>query len=463
MEIQGLFKLLIVVVLILIVFVVVMGGLSGLDIFGKTGESLTQAQRLALAQKVAYQICKGENRMSSPIDLTLATAGERDDLEFRVLTGTFDCSIEGTEDGNCIIASVYRREWCADGGFWCSGAGDNIGTFEFTVDMGGQNLLYFVPECGEKDDVEGCCIKPSRGTGSDWVCDWYVYELDYFGPQDSLNALVPNGKQADVWSRFADKGDNPAANMHICTYGGKEHKFYTDSYKYKNGRLGLTYFKCCPEGWNWHYDLNYGTFDEGCCADSECTNLYCEEMGGKYFEDYCWIEASPDQSCNDVTPSGAQCAADAALSVKACELHQKYWKVDCPNCQEASAIMNPVAPYMDTTDNTCYYYSEAAHTTNPFDCDAKNSGIKRLCAFESLCPGKNIWGYSTFDVYYTGGTCAGGCYLQGHHFDIVFGRGMCHWNYLGHRYNDPYGDSCVWDDREECPSEADCTDTGCLV
>lgn len=452
MEQQGLFKLLMILVLILIVLVVIMTGLANWDILGKGQESLTEAEKIAKAMGVAYTVCPGVDRMSNPIEETLASAGHADDKYYRELEGNLDCNIDGTDEGDCIIIGLYRREWAADGGWLCGGRGDNMGNHQFEVDTGkaAELDLDFKPTCEKANEV-GCCIIPRKASGSHWLCDWYNYEWTYYGPEGSLNVLVPNTETAYIWSRFADKADGGDTN--ICTYDLKIEHFKSEKYSYKNGLLKVIYAKCCPEGWVWNEH-----YYERCCEDKKCTgSFYCEPMGGIYSNGYCWIEAAPDKSCNDVVPAGTGCTPEAALETERCTLHEKYWGAGtCTDCQEASAPMNPLAPYINTSDNVCYYYNKGAHTTDPFDCDGKDSGIKRLCAFKSLCPGD----LAKPHYFIPGGTCAGGCYTKKHNYS----DGKCKWKYAGHRLTGAiYGDSCVWEKQEPCPSAAQCTDTGCTV
>lgn len=459
--------ILVVIIIILIVLVLLVGNLSNIDFPGKSEEAKRQAEEMARLLEVAHTMCP-EDRMSSFHESVLDSEGYQANRQYRELEGNLQCDIKGTDQGECIIVILNRTEWCADEGSACpSGWGKNIGTYQFKVDTGGESVMDFSPDCIGTMDTTGCCIMPTRGIGTDglWGCEWWIYNWYYEGDGNSLNLLLPNGQTAKIWSRFADKSENGRLDEHTCTcYDNKPEEFHRASYAYTNGELKVKYTKCCPEGWTWQDELNYAEFMKGCCVDEECINFYCIKSGGTYYGGYCWIESGPGQSCNEVMPSGAQCVPEAAPSMTKCGLHEKYLGEACTSCGEASAGMNPSAPYLKTDDNTCYYYNEAYHTSNPFDCDAKNAGISRLCAFRSFCPGENIWGYvPSSDMTFISGTCAGGCYSSNHIFGTYVGNNVCYWNYLGHKFHQAQPDSCVWEDMEPCPSAAQCTDTGCTA
>lgn len=247
------FGILVVIVIILFVAIILIGSFSKNDFSGRGEEIITRAEEMARLMEVT-PLCP-EERMSGFQESSLASASYQANLQYRELSGNLECDINGTDEGDCIMVGIYRREWCADGGITClSGQGDNIGTYQFTVDIGDESYMDFTPECIGTTDTTGCCIRPIKGEGTDgfWGCEWWIYEWAYYGDGKSLNLLLPNRKSAKIWSRFADKWKGGSADEHTCNYDKRIVNFYMQSYAYKNGELKVIYVKCCPEGLKWN-------------------------------------------------------------------------------------------------------------------------------------------------------------------------------------------------------------------
>ncbi len=399
---ENFFGVLITIVIMLLVLVIITGSLSNVDSLGKTDEAMEQSMGLADTFKVPYTLC-GDGRMSGGYQRTIDTAGEAT-VFFRELSGTFDCSLEGTGEGECIIYGLYRREWCADGGFLCgNGNGENIGTYQFTVDSGEPELaLDFTPECVDNVNVQGCCVNPKKGDGRDWLCDWWIYEWTYYGDKGFLNITVGNGESVDVWSRFADKWEGGAVeDPHNCSYGGDMYQFHKESYKYKNGELAVRYVKCCPNGYTWND--NYKT----CCYDEACTNYLCRYPAFFMFGT-CWMVSEPGESCEQAClRTGKTCSLEALENAISeglednCDLHAEAGYA-CANCNEATGSENTLAPYFDPPGD-CYYYSEAEAAANPFDCGTSDPGLNRICPCKLT--GKTGEDYKCDHLVHEPGTC----------------------------------------------------------
>lgn len=367
MEIHGLFKLLAIVVLVLIALGVVTGGLVSWDIFGKGKDSLTEAEKMARILAAAQESCPG-GRMSGYFEEELDSAGYSGGRAYRDLEGVFECNIEEAPEAECVIVGVYRREWVADAGAGCpSGWGDNVGSYEFVIDVSGVNY-DFKPDCDWRQDTLGCCVKGKRAEGSDGLCEWYNYEWTYYNNSNSLNITVPNGVSAGVWSSFSDKAD-----------GGGDHRcynknFYTESYAYDKGLLKVGYIECCPKGWIWN------KYYEKCCSDRECTNIFCISPA-IYDYGVCWMVSEPGESCEMACArTGKECAPIKLRTAVAngmgadCELHAEAG-FDCAECYEASEDTNSLAPYV--SGGECYHYNQ--NSENFLSCENSEAGMQKVC------------------------------------------------------------------------------------
>ena len=467
MEKKNFFTVVTTTIVVIIVLLVIM---SNLSIFSaKTEDSFIQAVKLRNTLAVAHMACQGDS-ISDLLEETIDSAGYDTNLRYRELEGHFTCNIKGTDEGKCIITGFYRREYVANAGEFCLvGWGDNVGSYQFWVDTGGPELEFlFKPDCGLKPDTTGCC-KFGELTGElDLLCVYRNYEWEYYGSVGSLNIEILNGVSAHLWSNFSDKVET-ATGDYTCKIGGYK-DFKEESYSYKKGLFKVKYVKCCPEDWIWREDF------VACCGDYVCTNVYCDNIGGIFMHDTCWLPTGLGQSCDDIRPAAPlsmKCVGETAKKTDDdCVLHEKIWGAGVcsdPNCKEAlDSILtttNPFAPYRDSTTSECFYYNKSADALNPFDCTVSDPNLERLCPFKFTCP-EDYFDGTSIEIPdpppegYFSGTCEGNCYDgTGFYWDGVSGN--CYSNYLGHGIDAAHPtDHCIWGREEPC-SQLGCTTDGC--
>jgi len=386
------FKLLVTVVLVLIVLLLVYDVFSQVGVSESGKEVLSQSEKMGKALAVAQALCPGE-RMSDILYEKISSAGRtRSKVKSRELSGWFEC--KNTGGGDCILLGLYRREVCADGGLACHWFGDNIGTFEFTVENSlGEYLLQFTPECVGSVDTYGCCVRPKLEK-REWPCDWRRYELTYYGPTGVLNLVVKSGEKVGIWSKFRDKFEGSDINSHTCSYKGGYHKFGEEKYKYKNGELGVFYTICCPEGYEWSK------------AQDKCIPKGSELcISPAFFAfDTCWVVSDAGESCDEACKKvGKLCSYSAMENAfshgmeENCEIHERAGIV-CDSCL-SNPDENSVSPYFVTLDDeskVCYYYDKDG---SQFNCLSSSPG-KRICPCK-IVEGEGKCGH----VYHEPGTC----------------------------------------------------------